>query len=331
MDETLLRDTMDRRAARRVERRDLFRLAGGVAAGAGALALSACGGNSSNTTAASTTPSSAPTDADVLNFALNLEYLEANFYHFAVFGTPIDTSLQSGTGTLGTIQGGQQVPFTSPVVQRLATEIAKDELNHVTYLRQQLGTAAVAQPAVDLSATATSAFSMAAQSAGVVPAGAIFNPYANDESFLLGAYIFEDTGVTAYIGGSTLITSKAYLQAAAGILAVEAYHASIVRQTLYNLGVNGPTPLGSSAVAVDPFAATSAISAARAKLDGTNTDDNGIGSAGSPTVVDANPSNAVAYSRTAAQVLNIVYLNAAAVSSGGFFPSGMNGNIRTSG
>jgi hypothetical protein len=29
-------------------------------------------------------------------------------------------------------------------------------------------------------------------------------------------------------------------------------------------------------------------------------------------------------------VLNIVYLNRAAVGSGGFFPSGINGNIRTS-
>ena len=331
MDETLIRETLDRRAARRVERRDLFRLAGGVAAGAGAMALAACGGGHSSTTVAATPPNTAPTDADVLNFALNLEYLEANFYHYAVFGTPIDTSLQSGTGTQGTIQGGQAVPFASPVVQRLATEIATDELNHVKFLRGQLGSSAVAQPAVDVSASATSAFSQAAQAAGVVPAGATFNPYANDESFLLGAYLFEDVGVTAYIGGSTLLTNKTYLQAAAGILAVEAYHASIIRQTLYNLGINGPTPLGVGAVAVDPFAATNAISAARAKLDGTNADDNGIGTATAPTVVDANQSNAVAYSRTAAQVLNIVYLNAAAVSSGGFFPNGMNGNIRTSG
>ncbi len=330
MNETLILDALDRRAARRVERRDLFRLAGGMAAGAGAMALSACGGGHSSSTAATQTDA-APTDADVLNFALNLEYLEANFYHYAVYGTPLDPSILNGTGTQGAIQGGQAVPFSSPVVQRLATEIAKDEMNHVVYLRSQLGASAVAQPAVDLSVSPTSAFSQAAQSAGVVAAGATFNPYANDENFLLGAYLFEDVGVTAYIGGSVLISNKAYLQAAAGILAVEAYHASIVRQTLYNLGINGPTPLGVGAVTLDPFAATSAISAARAKLDGTNTDDNGIGSATAPTVVDANPSDAIAYSRTAAQVLNIVYLNAAAVSAGGFFPAGMNGNIRTSG
>jgi hypothetical protein len=40
--------------------------------------------------------------------------------------------------------------------------------------------------------------------------------------------------------------------------------------------------------------------------------------------------NAIAFSRSTGQVLNIAYLSKAAISSGGFFPAGVNGNIRTS-
>jgi hypothetical protein len=39
----------------------------------------------------------------------------------------------------------------------------------------------------------------------------------------------------------------------------------------------------------------------------------------------------VASSRSAARVLNIVYLNPHKVSKGGFFPAGVHGAIRTSG
>ena len=318
--ETAVIEAFERRAKRRDERRDFFKLAGGFAAGAaGTLALTACGGHStSSSTAAAQSSSSAPTDVDILNFALNLEYLESNFYSYAANGTSISSSLMSGTGTQGTVIAGQKA--------NLSTTLVKNYVVAVAFLRSALGTSAVAMPTIDVSASPTGGFSTAAQAAGLVPAGTAFNPYASDEAFLLGAYIFEDVGVTAYHGAATLISSKTYLDAAAGILAVEAYHAGLIRTALYALGLQNPAP------AIDPYAATAAISNLRAKLDGTNNDDQGIGSATVSNIVPTD-SNSLAFDRTTAQVLNIVYgqPKGSAAKMGLFFPNGVNGNINTSG
>ena len=40
--------------------------------------------------------------------------------------------------------------------------------------------------------------------------------------------------------------------------------------------------------------------------------------------------NGLTFTRTPGQVLNIAYLNKNAVVGGGFFPAGLNGNIKTS-
>ena len=266
----LLIDAMNRRVERRNDRRACFKPAGAFTAGAaGMAALSACGGGGDNSAATATAVAQSATvsDSDVLNFALNLEYLEAAFYLVAA-GRQISYA-QTGTGTQGAINtaGTQAVPFTSPVVKAYATEIAQDELNHVNFLRSALGNAAVATPAIDISVSPTSAFSAAAQAAGLVPAGTAFSPYTSDVAFLLGSFIFEDVGVTAYHGAASLITNKTYLDAAAGILAVEAYHAAIIRTSLFAMGVSAsPTMVGT----VTTAQATNMIAAARDSLDGAS-------------------------------------------------------------
>ncbi|MET1007163.1 MAG: ferritin-like domain-containing protein [Propionibacteriaceae bacterium] len=300
-------DMIGRSSENEADRRAFLRTAGLAGLGAvGAATVLGAGAPS-----ASATPYGAPSDGAVLNFALNLEYLEAEFYSHAVFGRGLEAKDIDGKGTLGGVSGGRAVPFSSKVIKAYATEIAHDEIAHVRFLRAALGSAKVARPKIDIKAS----FTAAAQAAGLIKPGQTFDPYANENNFLLGAFIFEDVGVTAYKGAAPLITNKTYLEAAAGILAVEAYHAGVVRTNLYAKGL---------------FDQAQAISAARDSLDGKSDLDQGIRRSGGANLVPTD-TNSIVYSRSAAQVLNIAYLNPKKVTKGGFFPAGVNGTIRESG
>ena len=321
-DSELVATALDARVQRRETRRAFF----AAAVGAGAFMYA-------NAAAAQ----AAPTEADVLNFALNLEYLEANFYYYAAFGQPIPAASINGgvaadaaaaaDGTLYNA-GAHLVPFADPAIRAYAREIARDELAHVDFLRTTLGTAAVPQPALDLGTRPNGAFSNAARTVGFIGANESFDPYANDLTFLYGAFIFEDVGVTAYKGSSPLLSTKAYIDAAAGILAAEAYHAAIVRTSIDRVG--DQAGLLRPTIRED----TEAVSDARDSLDGSDDRDQGIArtTGANGTVANIAPTNAdgQAFSRNADQVLNIVYLNRAAVTMGGFFPAGVNGTIKTS-
>ena len=309
--ENLLLKTLEARHRRLEDRRGFFRLA--ATAAVAAPVVMTLGGQKLNA-------QSTVTDVDILNFALNLEYLEAQFYVQATTGAGLPANLLTGTGTQGAATGGRQVNFTDPLVAEYAREIAADELAHVVFLRTALGAAAVAQPTIDIGTAPDGAFSTAARAAGLIGPGQSFDPYANDENFLLGAFIFEDVGVTAYKGASPLITNKTFLEAAAGLLAVEAYHASLVRTVLFRKGIQTPALID----------ATEAISNARDSLDGATDLDQGVRPIGTASNIAPLDANGLAFSRNAGQVLNIVYLTGMARTQGGFFPNGVNGNIRTS-
>jgi hypothetical protein len=322
----LIAEVFERQAQRREQRRAFLRFAGMSAVAAGAVAAAGCdpGGSGSGLIVDpgvnTPPPQTGLSDGDILNFALNLEYLEAQFYSFAATGAGLAANLLTGTGTQGAATGGRAVNFTDPVVRAYAIEIANDERQHVVFLRSALGSAAVAQPAIDISATPAGPFSQAAVAAGLIAQGQSFDPYASDENFLLGAYIFEDVGVTAYKGASPLLKSATFLSAAAGILGAEAYHAGLIRTVLYAKGMAIPA-------LVD---ATEKISDARDALDNPIDVDQGVRQRNGASNIVPTDADGIAYSRSAGDVLNIVYLNAGAVPKGGFFPNGVNGPINTS-
>lgn len=255
--------------------------------------------------------SGAGLDSAVVQFALNLEYLEAQFYTYAVFGTNIESQgiATGGSGTKGgvTIKSNPKVPFSDPLIKQYAEEIGRDERHHVTLFRGALtasGVEPVAQPQIDL----LNSFNTLAVAAGL---GSSFDPFANDTNFLLGAFIFEDVGVTAFNGAAPLLTNKDILASAAGVLAVEAYHAANIRVNLLQMNQQ---------------AATQKISDLRDTLSGPGDDDQNIqGSAGKANIVPTDDMGR-AFARTTRQVLNIVY-GAVNATQGLFFPNGLNGAI----
>jgi hypothetical protein len=312
--------------------------------GGAALAALAFGG-STKAEAQSTTTG----DQDILNFALNLEYLEAQYYNLAVSGvtidnlpTPIPVAVNGGTAGSVTLKPSfAAVPFASSIVKAYATETAIEEGKHVLFLQKTLGSVAVSMPDIDL----FNSFNALATLAGI---GSTFDPFASDANFLIGAYIFEDVGVSAYHGAAPLITDKQnVLPAAVGIHAVEAYHAGMIRTVIsaYDTGVS-TGPLSTMTQMISAARSTLAnpdpknpITTPFTTFAGTTADDLGVSSATVnlnsttatfPSSTIANTDlNALGWGRSSTQILAIVTGNPATATSfqGAFFPSGLNGNI----
>ncbi len=284
-------------------------------AGTATAAAMVVGCGDSGTPPVTSTPVTAITDNDILNFALNLEYLEAEFYLYAATGKGLSaTDALSGAGTTIVPSSIAAVNFTSSAIRQYAVEIAQDELNHVRAIQATItanGGTPVARPAIDLTF-----FGPLAQAASITTSPTAFNAFADQNSFLIGAFIFEDVGVTAYSGAAPLLKSSAILNAAAGIQAVEAYHAAEIRTLLVAMAAasNDQTYVGIA----------NKVSTLRATLGGGNETQLSVSS-----IVAADTTNAIAFNRTTDQVLHIVYgATGVGLAKGGFFPNGLNGNIK---
>jgi len=208
---------------------------GGAAAAAGASRLSA----------QSTTAPPPITDVDILQFALNLEYLEAEFYTVATTGAGIDQQgvTITGSGTGGLTTGGVAAFIFPDPVRSVAQELAANEQAHVKLLRTAItaaGSTPIAKPAINLAALGFG--------------------FSGERQFLLLARIFEEIGVTAYAAAAPLISDKGILGYAARILATEAEHVGAIRLmvTQYGLATTAldgadvlPPPTGTTFFSLD--------------------------------------------------------------------------------
>jgi ferritin-like protein len=239
--------------------------------------------------------SQASVEIEVLKFALNLEYLESEFYTYALYGRGLETF---GIGTSGQANGanpaeggqttgGKKISFTDAFTintYEIADQVGTDERSHVKLLREVLGAQAIAKPNINLNALGFG--------------------FADQYEFLQLSRIFEDIGLSAYLGAAGLLTTPAIITTAARIVGAEAEHVAAARvQLAYYKRYNSP-------------------------LDGADLVPPPPGAPGQ--VLSMNRQNGLPPTRTPGQVLYLAFGNQANATQGGFFPSGVNGPITTS-
>ena len=161
-------------------------------------------------------------DADLGNFALNLEYLEAEFYCVSTYGaTLVGLGILSKNDESGPTTGGHMVPgFAKLPEAYTASKLRMDEVTHVQLLRSLLDTYAVKKPAINLDALGYG--------------------FANISEWLKLARQFEDVGISAYLGAATLFSQQSYIAASSTITAAESQHSGYLRMLCINNGVISP-------------------------------------------------------------------------------------------
>jgi hypothetical protein len=299
-------------ASRAVNRRHFMAALGMTGAAAGAGLLSGC----STTTTAVATTSASLAQTDVLNFILNVKFLEATFYSYITQGTDLSGApfLNSATRPVitaallnsGPVTGAPaKLTFASQQITDMVNEIAYDEVNHVISLVSLLSSSVVFRPAINLGAY-----------------GAIT---ANNAIAI--ARLLEDVSVTALAGAASLL-STSDLTITSQILATDSFHSGAVRL----VSIQNPTIatyIKADSLDVPPIDLGSAAAAAA----GPTAAGGMFPTAGSATSNASTPAGFV-FNRTSSQVLAVAYgapgaPAATGTTSGGFFPNGVSGNIKS--
>ena len=272
-------------AVRGLSRRSFF---SSLAAASAAAAVGLVG----STRSAQAQTASGPSNIDVLNFALNLEYLECNLY-LAVSG---GGTLTAAEGAGAPIMGLPNPLNLDPQTMATAQNLAADERRHIDTLRVAiagLGGVPINQPPIDYSL------------------GGKMN-IATQAQFLMVARQFTAVGNSAYAGGAQYLVSNPLVLTAAGqILGAEGQHLGGINYLCDMQGVISPKVDALDYPPVPPntfFTVTPA-------------DPNNGGALGP----DRTPSQVLGIVYGVSTPTTTT--PPSGVTKGGFFPQGVNGNI----
>ncbi|RYR12629.1 hypothetical protein Ahy_B04g070079 isoform A [Arachis hypogaea] len=258
--------------------------------------------------------SSEPSDADRIEFALNLEYLEAEFFLYGALGYGLDVVAPELAGG-GPAPIGAQLAALSPLVRDLISQFAYQEVGHLRAIKKEVK--GFPRPVLDLRVGTFARIMDSAFGRRLYPP---FDPYASEINYLLASYVIPYVGLTGYVGTNPQLQNTTSKRLVAGLLGVESGQDAVIRTWLYER----------LEVRVMPYRLTVAeftnrISVLRDRLGNAGVKEGRVVG----NVLAANNAS-LSYDRTPEEILRIVYGTGDAHIPGGFFPNGASGAIAKS-
>ncbi|URD79517.1 desiccation-related protein [Musa troglodytarum] len=252
-----------------------------------------------------------PTDIDLLQFALNLEHMEADWFLYGALGYGLDAVapelVMGGPPPIGATKAN-----LDNVTSAIMAEFGYQEVGHLRAIKSTVG--GFPRPVIDLSGKH---FAKIFDDAFGFHLDPPFDPYLNSVNYLLASYVIPYVGLVGYVGANPNIN-------------VESGQDAVIRTLLYERANEVVQPYKNLTVA--EF--TAKVSELRNKLASCGVKDEGLlvpvswgaENKTNSNVLSANV-NSVAYKRTPAEILRIVYGTGDEGTPGGFLPKGGDGAI----
>lgn len=265
-------------------------------------------------------------DKDLVQFPLNLEFLEAEFFLNGALGLGLD-AFEPGFAAGGPPPIGAQKANLDPVTRRIIEEFGYQEVGHLRAIITTVG--GVPRPLYDLS---PEAFAQLFDKAVGYKLDPPFNPYSNTVNYLLASYAIPYVGLVGYVGTIPHLANYTSRRLVASLLGVESGQDAVIRTLLYEKADEKVLPYD---ITVAEF--TSAISGIRNELAMCGIRDEGLIvplNLGAENRTESNilsaDTNSLSYARTPQQILRIIYGTGSEYMPGGFLPRGGSGKIARS-
>ncbi|KAE8662624.1 Desiccation-related protein PCC13-62 [Hibiscus syriacus] len=263
------------------------------------------------------------TDRDWPQFAMNLEFLETEWFLCAAHGRGLD-AIEPEYAKGGPPPIGCKKANLDRVTRQVVEEFGYQEVGHLRAILKTVG--GIQRPQIDIRSENIAKIFDEAMGCCLDPP---FDPYEDSIKYLLASYVIPYVGLNGYVGMIPCLQKFETKKLVAGLLGVESGQDATIRAWLYEKANENVEPYN---ITVTEF--TTKISKLRNKLGHCGIKDEGImvpPELGAENRTSSNVLSAdydsLSYPRTPAEIARITYGTGDEHRPGGFFPEGANGRI----